>query len=99
MTDGFQGENRDMARVLVRIARMDASAWAVLGSAEEFELAKAAANKHNRSPTVLALATQAECDAVCGAKPAWLSRHVLSFKKFLSFVTRAGTANWRDGIQ
>ena len=98
VTDNFCQENADMVRILVHIAHLDHSAWAILGSADEFELAKAEANRKKCNATVLAIATAAECNAVKMTQLAWFSRHVMPFNTFLKFVTRADTANWRDGL-
>ena len=98
VTDNFCQENADMVRILVHIAHLDHNAWAILGSADEFELAKAEANNKKCNATVLAIATEAECNAVKMTKPAWFSRHVMPFGQFLCFVTRADTTTWHSGV-
>ena len=98
VTDGFKNAYADLATIFMHIARMDAGAWVLIATADEFELGKIDAHRRKKNAALLALATQGECEAVVCAKPVWFSRHVFELKELLRFVTRQDTANWRDGL-
>ena len=98
VSDGFKNAHADLAAVFLHIVRMEISKWVALGSCEEFELSKTIANRRRCNHKALALATQAEHDAIKGVQPAWFSHHVFTLKGLLDFVTRPGKANWRDGL-
>ena len=98
LSGGFQRECADLAAILNHVACLDCSAWSIIGSADEFEYAENQANAKNRNATILAVATQVECEAIARNRPAFFSRHVFPFEKFLAFVTRPDVSNWRDGM-
>ena len=98
LSPGFCAESRGLAAIVKHLANIDTSKWCLLGSAEEFELAKREAHSKKRNATVLAVVSHAEKDAIAKSMPAFISRHALTWDPFLEFVARPDCSNWRDGL-
>ena len=88
----------ELATIVRHIGNLDGSTWSFIGSAEEFEKVKGDANKKGRNAGVIAVMTQKESDAIAKHKPAWVSRHAFTWKRFLEFIGRVDMANWRSGL-
>ena len=76
-----------LTQLVRRITLQEASSWAIIATAAEFEAVKKAANAR-RSASILGLATPDEVDAIARVFPASVSRHVFAWQMFLKFVAQ-----------